>query len=399
MPGHRRSFLDSKNAWDVLNKIIFYCAHEQSAEAVFLDDLVIPSHMEHVPDVLEHVGKQMHAAYRSLSEGDQGRVAKELAVAFTDAASAVRAHAAEHTRRWKMRLTNGKQLTDATIGVEVVEFGGDDKMVELRYPSKEAPADERNAPVESVSMWRTKYESLHAFYTFHTISHTPPEQQTNMADAGLLLTRIFAMAMRYDSLSHTKSAYQSALPQSLMRTLQQRLGVAHECYASPLNHYFPTFCSIFHDVDRFFGSKGSFYSQEIKEGCYECNPPFDNASVVACFRHVHLQLICSQLPLCFVVVIPSMDFDWGRDLGKAYKQLEGGGFLRHTATAQVDQHVYHMGLQHKRTGEGPDGEAHWKPTKPSQIYFFANDAGASKYAVSDELHEEILSAFREEAAR
>ena len=39
------------------------------------------------------------------------------------------------------------------------------------------------------------------------------------------------MAMRYDTLSATKSAYQAALPHELMRTLHARLGVEHECVA------------------------------------------------------------------------------------------------------------------------------------------------------------------------
>ena len=70
----------------------------------------------------------------------------------------------------------------------------------------------------------------------------------------------------------------------------------------------PTYCSAFSDTDRYFGACGSFYEFEPTHGAYEANPPFDNTSVGACFRHVARVLGRSTEPLCFVVVLPEMDF-------------------------------------------------------------------------------------------
>ena len=33
----------------------------------------------------------------------------------------------------------------------------------------------------------------------------------------------------------------------------------HECYASPLNRYFSSYCSAFADTDAFFGSAGPLH--------------------------------------------------------------------------------------------------------------------------------------------
>lgn len=94
-----------------------------------------------------------------------------------------------------------------------------------------------------------------------------------------------------------------------MELLHRELQIDHECYASPLNRNLSTFCSVFEDTDRFFGSRGSFYDFLPESGCFECNPPFDQASVQACFRHVAKILSHSSGPLCIVVVIPSMDMN------------------------------------------------------------------------------------------
>ena len=60
--------------------------------------------------------------------------------------------------------------------------------------------------------------------------------------------------------------------------------------------------------------------------------------------------------------------------------------------AEAREHAYLMGLQHRRTGEGE--ERTWKPVKPSEFYFFSNDAGSRRYRISSELEQGMLAAFR-----
>lgn len=57
---------------------------------------------------------------------------------------------------------------------------------------------------------------------------------------------------------------------------------ALRCFASPLNQHYGAFCSAFPDVDAVFGSSGSFFHFFPSEGSFECNPPFQTDSIVAC---------------------------------------------------------------------------------------------------------------------
>ena len=58
------------------------------------------------------------------------------------------------------------------------------------------------------------------------------------------------------------------LDAQVWQLLQGRLGVAFECFASPLNAYLPAFCSGFPDVDAPFGSSGSFFNFAPLGGSY-----------------------------------------------------------------------------------------------------------------------------------
>jgi len=126
--------------------------------------------------------------------------------------------------------------------------------------------------VESCELWRAHFDALSHSYikAGHASDH--------------LLTRIFVMVLRYETLTEVKSAYQAALPKRMLQTLQDCFGVRCECFASPLNRYCDVFCSLFPDTDYFFGSRGSFFDFRPKMGSFEVNPPFDQMSVVYTFK-------------------------------------------------------------------------------------------------------------------
>ena len=101
----------------------------------------------------------------------------------------------------------------------------------------------------------------------------------------------------------------------------EKFNIAHECFASPLNVSLTSssFNSLFYDVDKHFGSQGSFFTSSPLTGTYEVNPPFDPGSVRATYEHIDRLLRkneakskldeqqCGEyasLPLLFVVVAP-----------------------------------------------------------------------------------------------
>lgn len=231
----------------------------------------------------------------------------------------------------------------------------------------------------AVELWKSHFDDLKEMYA--TSGEHPADQ---------VLTRIFAMVTRYDSISEDKSANQAALPRPMMRTLQDRLGVDFECYASPLNRYkhFSMFCSAWFDTDRYFGSVGAFQSFRPQSGSFEANPPFDNASVCACFQHISQLLGAADGPMSYVVVIPTMDHS--PSLGAAYATC--APYAVRTAAVPSGQHAYLMGLQHRRTGVG-GGEEYWWPEKGSQIYFLQNELGSARWPVTEAVIAELLAAF------
>ena len=384
------NFDDEKSAWDVLNKVIFFCKQDQNASCgVFDHDAVIPSDLEDFPEMMEHCAKQLRAtqAYGPHLPDD---LVLEVVKRFTEAAKAVDAKRKAERERMRQRLSKGKMLTDATLGMRLYgdeESDDPEATVTIRW------TDEVNGGevVHDQTMWRKHFHRLRSLYEHHA------PRPTRMLDhRNLMLTRIFSMALRYDCLSKTKSAYQAALPHKLMQRLSTKLGVNHECFASPLNHYFPSYCSVFHDTDHYFGSKGSFYSYAPAEGVYECNPPFDNASVQAAFLRIGALLAASDMvrqgqaarPLSFVFVIPCMDFN--PQLKEAHNAVKR--FETRTVVAEVNRHVYRVGLQHRRTGHG-QGDNFWRPEKASRIYFFQNSTGRHAHPITEELVNDILHDF------
>ena len=59
---------------------------------------------------------------------------------------------------------------------------------------------------------------------------------------------------------------QAALPGRVFKELNKTFCVTQEMFASPFNCYFKNYCSAFLDTDYYFGSNGSFFDYEPKEG-------------------------------------------------------------------------------------------------------------------------------------
>ena len=85
-----------------------------------------------------------------------------------------------------------------------------------------------------------------------------------------LRARVLSVLLRYAALG--AHGYQAALCADGFETLRSALGCTFECFASPLNCRYPSYCSAFADTDRFFGSLGSFFAFHPTEGSFEAQP-------------------------------------------------------------------------------------------------------------------------------
>ncbi|XP_075264765.1 uncharacterized protein LOC142356883 [Convolutriloba macropyga] len=95
--------------------------------------------------------------------------------------------------------------------------------------------------------------------------------------------RLFALLLRYKTIQG--HGFQAAAGPQVFRLLTEQLGVALECFASPLNTFLGRFCSAFPDVDCPFGSQGSFWGFAPSTGSYQV--PLATVSLIGCQRDGH----------------------------------------------------------------------------------------------------------------
>ena len=284
------------------------------------------------------------------------------------AAEVAQCQAKEEARvRDKLRASGGK-LSDKLLGVSF-----------------------RDNDAESLKLsWSTKNESYPPLLLFkERCDQLLAQYQARGHDSDLFATRVFAMQMRYEALSGSKSAYQAALPKSLFALLQHTLSVGLECCASPLNATLGEYCSVFKDTDEYFGSHGSFYAFRPKEGSFECNPPFDQPSCIASFHHIAAVLAASDGPLSFVLCVPDMDRRRSGKLNDAFKAIEP--FMKFELKIEMAEHAYMMGLQHRPTGQYR--ERHWPPHFDTMLYILQNIKGEDKYKIPFNFASDVQAAF------
>jgi len=195
-------------------------------------------------------------------------------------------------------------------------------------------------------------------------------------------SQLFCLLARYKSLQG--AGYQSALPDALFCVLEEELGVTHECFASPFNHFLPSYFSAFPDIDRLFGSSGSFFDQvwQPSSGSFEANPPFVEEVMVVMANKINGWLSASDDPLSFVVVVP------GWIGGESFTTLSESTHRRCCLSFDKGCHVYKEGFQYRLDRQ------HTIPEFLSFIFVLQNEAGAHKWPVgNDALHARIRTAF------
>jgi len=200
---------------------------------------------------------------------------------------------------------------------------------------------------------------------------------------------IFCVLQRYEALSGASPGFQMALPEDVFDVLHKHWEVVHECFASPLNCYFPSYCSLFPDTDSCFGSKGSFFGFSPTEGSFEANPPFVEDTMTNNVRHMFKLLDASSSPLSFVVVVPG----WDDDSCKSYQLTTGSPFLKGQLRLHEKDHFYKNGMQHRMQGQ----QMYQQSRCATFLFFLQNEAGAARWPVTQRRLDELRHAFCSES--
>lgn len=90
--------------------------------------------------------------------------------------------------------------------------------------------------------------------------------------------------IRYDTFG--SGANQYIIDLDFKRILRIKYNFDFECFASMFNHYYNNYCSIFYDIEKYFGSIGSIFTTELKKGCFMANPPYDSNLLEKMYEHI-----------------------------------------------------------------------------------------------------------------
>lgn len=130
--------------------------------------------------------------------------------------------------------------------------------------------------------------------------YTGPEDKLN--------DYLWIIIYRYQLLGSNNNQL-AVLPHILMK-MNLDFGLSFECFASSINSTFDDYCSIYYDVEKYFGSKGNFFNLVPLEGTFGFNPPYQkNVMDSGIFRLLDLLDLAtkSKNDLTFIITIPIWD--------------------------------------------------------------------------------------------
>jgi len=114
---------------------------------------------------------------------------------------------------------------------------------------------------------------------------------------------IFCLVFRY---SYIDAENQQLAIHKKIKELFKIYNVNFELFGSAINVLSDYYCSLFYDIEKFFGSKGSFFDIELISGIYWCNPPYID-SIMTNVAHKIINLINTNKNIAFILTIPVWD--------------------------------------------------------------------------------------------
>ena len=201
-------------------------------------------------------------------------------------------------------------------------------------------------------------------------------------------SHLFSLLARYDMLEG--AGLQSSLNGNVFDVLLKHFQCNMECFASPFNCRYESFCSAFPDTDTSFGSMGSFFNfnfDALTEGaCFQANPPFVADFILAMQRRMEAVLVKDEdgtIPFMFIVFIPA----WKESQGWVALH-DSKSCVHHLFLSQKDDpHYYCEGTQHRRS------KRYRVASFDTSVFFLQNKAARKKWPISDLAIENLKTAF------
>lgn len=127
----------------------------------------------------------------------------------------------------------------------------------------------------------------------------------------------FCILYRYSILSAGNQ--QLAMASNIKQDFKNDFNIDIELYGSCINRYYSNYCSLFYDIEKYFGSLGNFNDIKPVRGMSFANPPFDE-DIMA---HTSKMMVSwldeaekNKKPLGFVMTVPVWDAKTQRKIAK-----------------------------------------------------------------------------------
>jgi hypothetical protein len=118
-------------------------------------------------------------------------------------------------------------------------------------------------------------------------------------------TIIWIILFRYQLLSSNNN--QLAVIPSIYNNMINDFNLSVECFASAINSSLDCFCSIYYDVEKYFGSIGNFFNIIPIRGVYSFNPPYQYDIISNGIYKIINHMDNTNDELCFIITIPIWD--------------------------------------------------------------------------------------------
>jgi hypothetical protein len=118
-------------------------------------------------------------------------------------------------------------------------------------------------------------------------------------------TLIWIILFRYQLLSSNNN--QLAVLPSIYKKMVEDFNLSVECFASAINTQSPHFCSLYNDVEKYFGSIGNFFNIKPIKGTYSFNPPYQYDVISNGITKIIKHMDETTEELTFIITIPIWD--------------------------------------------------------------------------------------------
>lgn len=166
----------------------------------------------------------------------------------------------------------------------------------------------------------------------------------NHINANNINEYIFVLLFQYKGISGHNN--HCSVPQDVIKFTKAKT----ELFGSPLNTCLDQYCSPFYDIEKYFGSLGSFFDFQLETGTYIMNPPYDEELMIHASKQILKQLRRTTKEITIIVVYPLWDQKsqlehrgtvHEHEKFIAYDLLKNSKYLRSSVILSHDNHKFY----------------------------------------------------------